>query len=96
LVILDVQYATVDLVVTALSGNGRMQYLWADFEMKQNAMESLEASKWDAEELQRLAQWCQEGVYPGVSIQEKLDGLREEAEGSRKWLAVGSEMDWSE
>ena len=90
------QYAIVDLVVTTISGNDCMQYLWADFEMKPNAMESLEASKWDAEELRRLAQWCQAGVYPGVSIQEKLDSLREEAEGRQKWLAVRSDMDWSE
>jgi hypothetical protein len=73
-----------------------MQYLWADFEIKPNAMELIEKSKWDTEELQRLAHWYQEGLYLGMPIQESLDNLREEAERRQKWLGLKSEMDWSE
>jgi hypothetical protein len=45
----------MDLVVIVLSGNDRMRYHWINFERKPNAMELLEESKWDVEELQKLA-----------------------------------------
>jgi hypothetical protein len=95
-IILDVLYGVTDLVVIVLSGNDRMRYHWIDFERKPNATELLEESKWDVEELRKLAQWCQEDLYPGVSVPEELDKLRKEAEGRRGLLALKSEMDWSE
>ena len=95
-VILDVLDGVTDLVVIVLSGNDRMRYHWIDFERKSNATELLKESKWDVEELQKLAQWCQEDLYSGVSVPEELDKLRREAKGRRGLLALKSEMDWNE
>jgi hypothetical protein len=80
------------LALIILSRNDSVRYLWADFEKKPNAMELLEEAKWDAEELQKLAQWCQEDLYPWVSVREEVDKLRKEAEERRIWFAPKSEM----